>query len=175
MHSRKRPWLSSGAPQQTRKSAFTTTSQETALRRARPTETAWREARRLVRVQVIGPLCYDHFLARFFRAFLRPDARTRSLTPIFGSGGPRPSQTLPYASQTHTITIARASSHKASFFATFVLPSHAVVTTRGPPSELILVCFQGTLRVLEGRFSSRGCAPHPADGRGPAGQDSTHR
>ena len=100
--------------------------------------------------------------------------RTRSSTPIFGSGGPRPSQTLPYASQTHTITIARASLHKASFFATFVLPSHAVVTTRGRPSELILVCFQGTLRVHESRFSSRGCAPHPADGRGPAGRDSTH-
>ena len=92
--------------------------------------------------------------------------RTRSSTPIFGSGGPRPSQTLPYASQTHRITFARASLHKASFFATFVLPSHAVVTTRGRPSELILVCFQGTLRVHESRFSSRGCALHPADGRG---------
>ena len=111
-----------------------------------------------------------HFSVRFFAATWR----TRASTPIFGSGGPRPSQTLPYASQTHRITIARASLHKASFFATFVLPSHAVVTTRGRPSELILVCFQGTLRVHESRFSSRGCAPHPADGRGPAGRDSTH-
>ena len=117
-----------------------------------------------------GPLC----AVDFSQSFAPSTWRTRASTPIFGSGGPRPSQTLPYASQTHRITIARASLHKASFFATFVLPSHAVVTTRGRPSELILVCFQGTLRVHESRFSSRGCAPHPADGRGPAGRDSTH-